>query len=61
MLGKVLLVSLFLANVLIINVTGKASWKLIETEDEPDTQGRAMAQAQPCILKERIFSRLLGT
>ena len=48
MLGKVVLVSLFLANVLIINVTGKAGWKLIETEDEPDTQaqGKAMAKAQ---------------
>lgn len=43
MLGKVLLASLFLANVLIIKVTGRASWKLIETEDEPDTQGGAMA------------------
>ena len=34
MLGKGLFVSLFLANVLIISVTGKTL--LIETEDEPD-------------------------
>ena len=52
MLGKVLLVSISLANILIMNVTGKSSWKLIETEDEPDTQGGAIAEAQPCISKE---------
>ena len=34
MLGKGLFVSLFLANVLILNVTGKTL--LIETEDEPE-------------------------
>ena len=52
MLGKVVVVSLFLANVLIINVSGKSSWKLIETEDEPDTRGGAIVEAKPCISKE---------
>ena len=36
MLGRGLFVSLFLANVLIINITGKTL--LIETEDEQDAK-----------------------